>query len=173
MHSRYAYVLTRSHLNRLQNIDSHRCVRCAKIFEEDDVIVTSTSMRYCYDCATTINLVTGNVRKDLHNDEFIPNVLRHVNSIGKKLMINDHVCGLAMLLITTAFDNTNYISKNKIGLACAAINLACKINKQIISNDDVLPISKYALRKNTNLLQKSLTDTDIYALSERIYGLMH
>jgi len=150
------------------------CAKCLCDFRENDVIATSTTTkRYCYKCATLINLVTGKLKIDLHNDEFIPNVLNHIESIGKKLDIDKYVCKLAALLVTTTFDYTNHITKNKIGLACAAIFLACMIKKQTIKSDS-LPVSKKTLQKNVDLLQKNMRGkNDIYTLSKNIYELMH
>lgn len=161
-------------MTRFQNKGIASCTKCFRNFKENDIVATSTtSKHYCYKCATQINLVTGKVKIDLHNDEFIPKILYHIKSIGKKLDIDKYVCKLATLLVTTAFDNTNYVSKNKIGLACAAIFLACKIKRQSISNID-LPVSKRTLQKNVGLLEKNMTDKkDIYTLSRNIYELMH
>ena len=52
------------------------CVKCATNFKENDVVATSTSQRYCYLCATKINLVSGDVTKDLNNDKFVRGYLR-------------------------------------------------------------------------------------------------
>ncbi|MBA4717774.1 MAG: hypothetical protein HRO68_01140 [Nitrosopumilus sp.] len=123
-HSKSVYVLTKGHLNRFQNNGIASCAKCLKDFKENDIIATSsTSKRYCYNCAIKINLVTGKVKRDLHNDEFISDMLHHIESIGTKLKINEDIYRLAVLLVTTAIKNTNYISKNKLGLACAAIYL--------------------------------------------------
>ncbi len=162
--------MNRSHLNRLENTGLASCSKCFRGFHTDDVIATSTSKRYCYECATQINLVTGKVKRDLNNDKFVPDVLYLIESIGKKLEINGYISRLAILLVTTAIKNTNYVSKNKIGLACAAIFLACNIKKQFIL-DSTLPVSQKTLQKNTSLLQKNLTATDIYTLSKIIHGM--
>ncbi len=170
-HSKSVYVLTRGHLNRFQNNGIASCAKCLTDFKESDIIATSsTSKRYCYKCAIQINLVTGKVKRDLHNDEFISDVLHHIESIGKKLEINEDIYRLAVLLVTTAIKNTNYVSKNKIGLACAAILLVCKIKKQFILAS-ALPVSKKTLQQNTSLLQKNLTNIDIYTLSKTIHGV--
>ncbi len=161
-----------SHLSKLQKLGSAQCARCAKYFYEDDIIATTTSKRYCYDCAIKVKLVTGKIKKDLKNDKLIPTVLNHINLIGKKLEINDDFCRLAILLVTTAIEKKNYISKNSLGLACASIFLAHKIKKQFISND-LLPISKRTLKINTISLQKNLSLTDIHTLSEKICELKH
>lgn len=169
-HSKTVYVMTRWHLNRLKNIGTAKCTKCFQNFTENDVIATSTSKRYCYECATKINLVTGKVTSDLHNDQFVPDVLRHIELIGKKLEFNNDICKLAALLVTTAIKNTNYVSKNKIGLACSAIYLACNIKNQFFL-DSAFPVSQKIIQKNTSLLQKSLTTTDIYTLSKIIHGM--
>ncbi len=172
-HSKSVYVLTRGHLNRFQNNVIASCAKCLRDFKENDIIATSsTSKRYCYKCATQINLVTGKVKRDLHNDEFISDVLHHVESIGRKLEINEDIYRLAVLLVTTAIKNTNYVSKNKIGLACAVILLVCKIKKQFILTS-TLPVSKKTLQQNTSLLQKNLTNIDINTLSKTIHELIH
>ncbi len=165
-HSKSVYVLTRGHLNRFQNNGIASCAKCLTDFKESDIIATSsTSKRYCYKCAIQINLVTGKVKRDLHNDEFISDVLQHIESIRKKLEINEDVYKLAMLLVTAAIKNIHYVSKNKIGLACAATFLVCKIKKQFILAS-TLPVSKKTLQQNTSLLQKNLTNIDIYTLSK-------
>jgi len=171
-HSKTVYVMTRWHLNRLQKHGTAQCRKCLQDFNEGDVIATSASKRYCYDCATLINLVTGKVENDLHNDKLIPDILYHIESIGKKLEINEDVYKLAVLLVNTAMERKNYISKNEIGLACAAIFLACTIKKQFIL-DNTFPVSKKTLQKNTSLLQKNLTNIDIYRLSETIHEMVY
>jgi len=150
------------------------CAKCLCNFKENDVIATSTTTkRYCYKCATQINLVTGKLQIDLHNHEFIPNVLNDIESIGTKLNINQHVCKLAKILVITTFENTTYIPKNKLGIACASIFLACKIKRCLLLDID-LPVSKKTLQKNVNLLQKNMAEkNDIYALSRDLYELSH
>jgi len=162
--------MSRWHLNKLQKHNIASCRRCFQNFNEDDIIATSTSSLYCYECATEINLVTGKLEKDLHNDKYIPNVLHQIDLIGKELEINKDICKLAILLITTGIKKTNYISKNKIGLACAAIFLAHEINEQIIKHD-ILPVSKKTLQKNIYLLQKNLTTVDLSTISKTIHGM--
>ena len=169
-HSKTVYVITHGHLRRLKNNGVAKCAKCFQSFNENDIIATSTSRRYCYKCAIQINLVTGKITRDLDNDEFISDVSYQIESIGAKIKINEHVSKLATLLVTTAIKNINYVSKNKLGLACAAIFLACDMKKQIILSS-TLPVSQKTLQKNMGLLQKNLTSTDIYTLSEIIYGM--
>ncbi|MDH3360981.1 MAG: cyclin domain-containing protein [Nitrosopumilus sp.] len=173
-HSKQVYVLTKGNLTKFQNQGMANCAKCLCNFKENDVIATSTTTkRYCYKCATQINLVTGKLQIDLHNYEFIPNVLNDIESIGTKLNINQHVCKLAKILVITTFENTNYIPKNKLGVACASIFLACKIKRCFLSDID-LPVSKKTLQKNVNLLQKNMAEkNDIYALSRDLYELRH
>ncbi len=156
-------------LSRLKKIGFARCTKCQCDFNLDDIVATSTSKRYCYECAVKINLVTGKIIKDLSNDEFLLDVTSHVDSIGKKLEINKDIRKLAKLLISTAVCNKHYVSKNKIGLACAAIFLACRIENQFIL-DGAFPVSKKILQMNASLLQKKLTNTDIFTLSKFIHG---
>jgi hypothetical protein len=63
------------------------------------------------------------------------------------------------------------MSKNKLGLACAAIALAYQIKQQDSALDGHLPISYLVLQKNLYLLQKNLNSIDIYSLSKRIHGM--
>lgn len=147
------------------------CVKCLKNFKENDVVATSTKQHYCYNCATKINLVTGQIKKDLCNDKFIPEVFYHILSLTKKLSIPTKICKYSEILINIAFENTHYVSKNKLGLACAAISLANQIIQQNSAVDDCLPISKSILLKNRYLLQKNLKSVDIYSLSQRIHGI--
>ena len=169
-HSKTVYVMTRWHLERLKKNGIAKCTKCFQEFNENDVIATSTSRRYCYKCAIQINLVTGKITRDLDNDEFISDMIYQIESIGRKIKINEHVSKLAISLVTTAIKNINYVSKNKIGLACAAIFLACDMKKQFILSS-TLPVSQKTLQKNMGLLQKNLTSTDIHTLSEIIHGI--
>lgn len=161
-----------SHLSKLQKLGTAQCARCVEYFYEYDIIATTTSKRYCYDCAIKVKLVTGEIKKDLKYDKVIPTVSNHIKLIGKKLEINDDFCRLAILLSTTAIEKENYVSKNTLGIACASIFLAHKIKKQFISNDS-LPISKKTLEMNIISLQKNLSLTDIHTLSEKICELKH
>ena len=170
-HSKSVYVLNKGHLIRFQNIREAYCTRCLVNFKENDIIATSTSKRYCYECATQVNLVTGKVSIDLHNDEFILDVSHQIKSIGKRAHVGEYVCKLAILLITTAIENANFISKNKTGLACAALFTACTIKNHFVMGDS-LPISKKTLQKNMYLLQKNLTTTDVHRLSTKIHEIM-
>ena len=169
-HSKTVYVMTRWHLKRLKKNGIAKCTKCFQQFNENDVIATSTSRRYCYECAIQINLVSGKIARDLDNDEFISDVLHKIKFIINKLEINKQISQFASLLVTTAIKNVNYVSKNKIGLACAAIFLACNIKKQFILSS-TLPISQKTLQKNTSLLEKNLTSIDIYTLSKIIHGM--
>jgi transcription initiation factor TFIIIB Brf1 subunit/transcription initiation factor TFIIB len=168
-HSKTVYVMSQCKLSRLKKIGFARCTKCQRDFNLDDIVATSTSKRYCYECAVKINLVTGKIIKDLSNDEFLLHVTNHIDSIGEKLEINEQIRKLAILLVSTAIFNKHYVSKNEIGLACAAIFLAYQIENQFIP-DSALPVSKKILQMNTSLLQKKLTNTDIFTLSKFIHG---
>ena len=146
-------------------------MRCSKFFKKNDIIATSTSKRYCYDCATIIHLVTGNVKKDLRNDKLITEVIHQIKSLTKKFSIDKEASSLALLLIKTVFKNTNYVSKNHLGLSCAAIRLACTIKKKESKTLDViLPVTDKVLQKNLNALEKNLANVNIVDLSQKFHG---
>jgi len=174
LHSRNVYVLTRGHFNRLQNLGVDKCVKCNISFEEEDVIATSTLNRYYYECAMQINLVSENARKDLSNDKLIPNVLNQIKKLTKKYSINNEISSLAIFLIKTAFENVNYVTKNQLGLSCAAISLA---NKLLDKNDNSwnrsLPVSPNVLRKSVSQLEKSLSNVNITLISQNTFGVKH
>jgi len=169
-HPKLVYFLTKGHLRRFQNKGIERCVKCFKNFKENDIVATSTSQHYCYNCAIKINLVTGQLEKDLCNDKLIPEVLHHIKSLTKKFSIPAKIGKYAEILINVAFKNAHYVSKNKLGLACAAISLASQIKQRDSALDNLLPISYLVLQKNLHLLQKNLNSIDIYSLSQ-IHGM--
>jgi len=163
--------MTKWHLNRLKKAGLASCSKCQCNFNSDDIIATSTSKRYCYECATRINLVTGKITKDLCNDKLLSDITNDIESIGEKLEINKHVRKLAILLVNSAITKKHYVSKNKMDLACAAIYLACHIENQFIL-DSAFPVSTKILQMNTSSLQKKLANTDIFTLSKTIHELV-
>lgn len=144
-----------------QNRGIGSCVKCYKKFQENDIIATSTTQHYCYECASKINLVTGKIKKDLCIDQFVKQISFEIKSISKKLNLPNKICQFSQDLISHAFENSFYVSKNKLGLACAAISLANKIQSKNYSVDSLLPISHKVLAKNLYLLHKSLEDINI------------
>ena len=171
-HSRFAYVLTRSHMNRLQNLGENNCTRCNTLFEENDIIATSTSNRYCYECAVKINLVSGNIRKDLRNDKFVPDVLKEIKKLSRKGHIAKKTSSLALFFIKTVFENTNYVTKNQQGLACAALFLANQISKENDESlENILPVSSKVLEKNLLQLLKNLNGVNIVSISQGIHTI--
>ena len=163
--------MTKWHLNRLKKTGFASCSKCQRNFNSDDIVATSTSKRYCYKCATRINLVTGKITKDLCNDKLLSDITNDIESIGEKLEINKHVRKLAILLVNSAITKKHYVSKNKMDLACAAIYLACHIENQFIL-DSAFPVSAKILQMNTSSLQKKLANTDIFTLSKTIHELV-
>jgi len=115
--------------------------------------------------------VTGKITKDLCNDKLLSDITNDIESIGEKLEINKHICKLAILLVNSAITKKHYVSKNKMGLACAAIYLACRIENQFIL-DSVFPVSTKILQMNTSSLQKKLANADIFTLSKTIHELV-
>ena len=115
--------------------------------------------------------MTGKITKDLCNDKLLSDITNDIESIGEKLEINKHVRKLAILLVNSAITKKHYVSKNKIGLACAAIYLACHIENQFIL-DSAFPVSTKILQMNTSSLQKKLANADIFTLSKTIHELV-
>ena len=165
--------MSKGHLKRIQNRGEGFCARCSSEFKEKDIIATSTSQRYCYKCATKINLVTGNINKDLNNEEFILHILDEIAKITNSIYLSDHTANLANLIIKTAFENVYHISRNKIGIASAAIYLAHKIEPEENSDiEELLPISKKMLEMNLDLLQKSMKHVNPYMMAKTIHGTL-
>ena len=163
--------MTKWHLNRLKKAGFASCSKCQCDFNSEDIIVTSTSKRYCYECAIQINLVTGKITKDLCNDKLLSDITNDIDSIGTKLEIDKRLYKLAVLLANSAITKKHYVSKNKIGLACAAIYLACHIENQFIL-DSAFPVSAKILQMNTSSLQKKLANADIFTLSKTVHELV-
>ena len=113
--------------------------------------------------------MTGKITKDLCNDQLLSDVTNDIDSIGKKLEIDKHVRKLAILLVNTAIAKKHHVSKNKIGLACAAIYLACHIENQFIL-DSAFPVSAKILQMNASSLQKKLANEDIFTLSKTLHA---
>lgn len=147
------------------------CVKCNLEFQENDVVATSTSQHYCYECAKKINLVTGQIQKDLHNDKFIPEILNHIKSIAVKLSVPLEIGEYAKVLIKTVFEKTHYVSKNQFGLACAAISLAFHIKQKSDLINNKLPISDPVLQRNIRSLLKNLESVDLHALAHNTQEL--
>ena len=179
-HSKSVYVMSKGHLTRSRNAGIANCAKCLVEFKENDIIATSTTKHYCYNCAIRVNLVTGKIRNDMHSDEFVNEVISEIGSIKTRLNTDSSTHELATILVTTAVKNTKQVSKNITGLACAAILLACKIKagKEFDSDSlkmisSMMPISMKTLQKNISMLQNSLTETDVYSISKTIHGLAH
>ena len=120
--------MTSSTLHKLQNRGQTKCSRCHASFEENSIIATSAgNHRYCYKCASEINLVSGDVKKDLHLDESLDNTKNQIKKIAKNIQLEKPTEQLALKIITESFDLSLIPPKNIIGLACAAIYLAVRI----------------------------------------------
>lgn len=161
--------MSKGHLKRIQNKGEGFCVRCTNNFKEHDIVATSTSQRYCYGCATKINLVTGNINKDLNKKDFILEIQEEITHITRSIYVSDRITHVARLMIQLAFKNVHYVSRNKTGIASAAIFLAHEITFKGNSRiEEVLPVSKKILERNLGLLQKSIRQIDLYSMSETI-----
>ena len=149
-----------------------KCQRCNIEFEEDDVIATSTSNRYCYGCAVRVNLVSGNIQKDLCNDKFVSGVLNEIRRLAKKYSIVEEVSSFALFLVKTAFENNNHVTKNRLGLSCAAISLAAnQLGKDDSFWNGSLPVSLNVLERNISELQKRSIQTRVILSSQNINGV--
>ena len=107
------YILRNSHLIRYRHEGKHKCERCNVDFIENDIVASTTKRKlYCYDCATLINLVTGNLDEDLNYDALLPESIDFAIRILKKINA----------------DEKNKISSGRdpTGLASTALYLACK-----------------------------------------------
>lgn len=165
--------MSKGHLKRIQNRGQGFCVRCFSNFKENDIIATSTSQRYCYSCATKINLVTGDISRDLNNKEFISEILEEISQITKLIYASDQITRLAELMVHAAFENAHHVSRNKTGIASAAIYLAHEIEFEKTPNiEKLLPVSKKMLERNRGLLQKSLKQINPYMIAETIHGVI-
>ena len=98
-------------------------------------------------------------------------ILDNISSIIDQLHLSENVSKLAKLIIQNVFEKVYYVSKNKIGLASAAIYLAFEIqSKDVLNLKKLLPVSKKMLERNLGLLQKNLNDVDIYSLAKTLHG---
>ena len=165
--------MSKGHLKRIQNRGQGLCARCSSNFKENDIIATSTSQRYCYTCATKINLVTGDINKDLNKEEFVSHILDEITKIAKSIYVPDHITRLAKIIIKTTFENAYHVSRNKKGLASAAIYLAYKIEfEENPCIEKLLPVSKKMLEMNSDLLKKSMNQISPYMMANMIHGVM-
>lgn len=162
--------MSKGHLKKIQNKGEGFCVRCTNNFRENDIIATSTSQRYCYMCATRINLVTGNINKDLNKKYIISEIQDEITHITRTIYVSDHIARLAKLMIQTAFENVHYVSRNKTGIASAAIYIAHEMKfEENSSIEGLLPVSKKVLERNLRLLQKSMKQANLYSMAETIH----
>ena len=158
------YVLSRGNFGKLQNQGKIKCTRCYIEFEENDIIATSAaSQRYCYRCASSINLVSGDVTKDLGLDLAFRETTQQIKKISQKIKIEKSVKILALEIIKESFARSLIQSKNLTGLACAAIYFATLLSGQknpeiIVSH---LPASFRVIQKNLLILRCILMNSKL------------
>ena len=134
------------------------CARCSKEFELDDIIATSTRKRYCYRCATGINLVSGNLEKDFQTLQLKSKTINTVKNIVKKNNIEKQIELDAIGIIKEYFTHQTVPTKNSEGMASAAILIACDHTEQ----DDTakpemhMPVSEHVLQKHKSAIQSIL-----------------
>ena len=139
-------------------------MRCHVCFEENSVVVTSAcNHRYCYRCVAQINLVSGNIHKDLQLDTLFGESINHIKKLSKKNHLNKTVEPLAIKIITELFKRTLTPSKNTLGLACAVIYLAVALlQKEILDRVVVqLPVSDRVIQRNFSALRYILANSKL------------
>ncbi|MGI9566003.1 MAG: hypothetical protein ACR2LL_03180 [Nitrosopumilus sp.] len=158
------YVLNRGSFCKLQNQGKIKCIRCQIEFEENDIIATSAaSQRYCYKCASNINLVSGDVTKDLGLDGAFKETTNQIRKISQKIKAEKSIKILAIEIIKESFARSLIQSKNLTGLACAAIYFATVLsgqkNPETIASH--LPTSFRVIQKNLLMLRCILMNSKL------------
>ena len=139
-------------------------MRCNDFFEENSVVATSAgNHRYCYRCAAQINLVSGNINKDLQLDVSLNESIHHIKKLSKKNHLNQTVESLAVKIIIESFKRTLIPSKNTLGLACAAIYFAViLLQKEILDRIiEQLPVSHRVIQRNFSTLRYILINSKL------------
>jgi len=89
------------------------CIRCQELFEENNVIATSTTnRRYCYKCASTINLVFANMTKDLHLHTSCKEIDINIKEISRKIHLDKSIEILTKEIIQRNFRTLQYFLTN-------------------------------------------------------------
>lgn len=139
-------------------------MRCQISFEENSIVATSAgNNRYCYNCASKINLVTGNINQDLQLDKTLKYTINHVQKISKKIQLIQEIELMARKIITESFKRSLLPSKNLEGLACAAIYFAVVLlQKEMLDNiTEQLPVNFRVIQKNFGILRYLLINSEI------------
>lgn len=88
------------------------CIRCQESFDENNVIVTSaTNRRYCYKCASTINLVSANMT-NLHLHTSCKETDMNIEEISRKVHLDKSIEILTKEIIQKNFRTLQYFLTN-------------------------------------------------------------
>ena len=139
-------------------------MRCQDPFEENDIIATSAAnRRYCYKCATKINLVSGNITKDLQLATSFRETNSHIRNISREIQLDKSIEILAMDIIKESFARSLIPSKNFLGLACASIYYATVLSEKDKIEDIIekLPVDFQIIQKNFWTLRYVLTNSKL------------
>jgi len=174
--ARSVYILHISRLTRYQKEGSDRCERCDVQFKENDVVSSSsTGRRYCYPCATMINLVSGDIKEDLHHDKILPDSLVHLSFFAKKIGLDEKIEQLASEILKSVYDKRKFLTNNRIGIIGACLYLACNLYQQedkfaLICK--TIPINTFVLKRNYGLIVKCLEGSGLTPISKSIREIM-
>ena len=168
------YILRNSHLIRYRNEGKHKCERCNVDFIENDIVASTTKRKlYCYDCATKIKLVTGNLDEDLNYDALLPNSIDFAIHILKKINADEKIQRLTLEIIHTLYRERKPYTKNISSLAAGAVFLVCKLQK--FSNTELVceisGLEAQTLKRASSMILKSLSDSSIFSMSESILSV--
>jgi len=155
--------LTISAFCKLQKNSDAKCIRCQISFEENSIVATSASNhRYCYKCASQINLVSGNMNKDLQLDVSLNDAIHHIKKLSKKIQLNELIASLSVKIIEESFKSSLIPSKNILGLACAAIYFAVILLKETLDNiTEQLPVTYRVIQRNFSTLRYILMNSKL------------
>ena len=175
--ARSVYILHISRLTRYQKEGNDMCERCDIQFKENDVISSSsTGRRYCYSCATMINLVSGDIKEDLHHDKILPDSLVQMSFFAKKMGLDEKTEQLASEILKSVYGKRKFLTNNRIGIIGACLHLACNLYQR--ENNFVLicktiPINTFVLKRNYGLIVKCLENSEFPTISKSIHEIMH
>ena len=170
--ARSVYILHISRLTRYQKEGGDRCERCNIQFKENDVVSSSsTGRRYCYSCATMINLVSGDIIEDLHHDKILPDSLVQLSLFAKKIGLDEKIEQLASEILKSVYDKRKFLTNNRIGIIGACLHLACNLYQQEDSFTLIcrtIPINTFVLKRNYGLIVKCLENSEFPIISKSI-----
>ena len=170
--ARSVYILHISRLTRYQKEGGDRCERCNIQFKENDVVSSSsTGRRYCYSCATMINLVSGDIIEDLHHDKILPDSLVQLSLFAKKIRLDEKIEQLASEILKSVYDKRKFLTNNRIGIIGACLHLACNLYQQEDSFTLIcktISINTFALKRNYGLIVKCLENSEFPIISKSI-----